>query len=100
MARPDSPHDAVRITSVAPGRSEDISHRQRNYLIAMAIRVVAFVVAVSLLDGWARWVGVVLAIFLPYVAVVFANGEEQRKEQFDVAGPAGHELPGTRRNEL
>lgn len=100
MARPDSADDAVRITSVASGRSEDISHRQRNYLLAMAVRVVAFVAAVALLDGWARWVGVVLAVFLPYVAVVFANGEEQRSEQFAVTGPAGRELPGARPHEL
>lgn len=100
MARNDSAADAVRITTLPEGRGSDLSHRQRNYLISMAIRVVCFVSAVALLEGWMRWVGVVLAIFLPYVAVVFANGEDQRKESFNLDAPGSAALPESKKGEL
>lgn len=43
----------------------------------MGIRTVSFVLAV-IADGWLRWVLVVLAIVLPYLSVVFANGGRER----------------------
>lgn len=101
MARRDQGDDAVRITTAAAGREEDIAKRQRNYLISMSIRVVCFLAAVALFDGWMRWVLMAAAIFLPYVAVLFANGEDQRQEPFDLAGPTATELPpSSRRDEL
>ena len=101
MARKDQGDDAVRITTVASGREEDIARRQRNYLISMSIRVVCFLAAVALFDGWMRWALMAAAIFLPYLAVVFANGEDQRQEPFDLDGPTARELPtAARREEL
>ena len=38
----------------------------------MAIRTVCFVAAVPL-QGWARWTAVLMAVLLPYFAVVMAN---------------------------
>ena len=57
--------------------SEDIAYRQRRYLIMMGIRTVCFVIAVVLFvnhAGWLTAIPVVGAIFLPYLAVVMANG--------------------------
>lgn len=39
----------------------------------MGIRVIAFIVAIVVTRGWIRVVAVVLALVLPWVAVVAAN---------------------------
>ena len=65
------------VTQARKPMSEDISYRQRRYLIMMAIRAVCFVGSVIMFInhlGWLAAFPVVLAIFIPYVAVVFANG--------------------------
>jgi DUF3099 family protein len=57
--------------------SQDISYRQRRYLIMMGIRLVCFVVAVVVFvngGGWLTVIPAAGAIALPYFAVVFANG--------------------------
>ncbi len=54
--------------------SEDISYRQRRYLISMGVRVVAFLLAVFLFHGVWRFIGAAIALVVPYFAVVFANG--------------------------
>src|SRR5436190_22372185 len=65
------------VTEAQRSRSEDISYRERRYLIMMAIRVVCFVVAVIVFakgGGWLTAIPAVGAIAIPYFAVVFANG--------------------------
>jgi hypothetical protein len=64
----------VLITSAAESRQTDIQRRQRRYLISMAFRVVCFVLAVLAFTGWVRFVAVAVAMVLPWVAVVAANG--------------------------
>ena len=54
--------------------------RTKRYLFSMGIRTVCFVAAV-LTHGWLRWVLIFLALALPYVSVVFANGGRERIEQ-------------------
>jgi hypothetical protein len=57
--------------------SEDISYRQRRYLLMMGIRALCFVIAVVLFTnhfGWLAAIPAFGAIFIPYFAVVFANG--------------------------
>lgn len=57
--------------------SEDIRYRQKRYLLMMAIRVVCFAAAIVLYVEHLRWlilIPAVGAIFIPYIAVVFANG--------------------------
>jgi hypothetical protein len=57
--------------------SEDIAYRQRRYLVMMGVRAVCFVGAVVMFVnhlGWLAIFPVALAIFIPYFAVVFANG--------------------------
>lgn len=67
-------HDAVSITGARRSLSEDVSARTRRYLLIMLVRTAAFVLAVVLTGGWLRWVCIVLAVVLPYIAVVIANG--------------------------
>lgn len=64
------------VTTARPGRSDDISARQRRYLWMMGIRLVCVPFAL-VVDGWARWVFIVGAVVLPYLAVVVANAVAQ-----------------------
>ena len=65
------------VTQARRPMSEDIRYRQNRYLIMMGIRVVCFAVAIVLFVVHMRWlvlVPAVGAIFIPYIAVIFANG--------------------------
>jgi hypothetical protein len=86
--------------------SEDIAYRQHRYLLMMGIRAVCFVVAIVMFVnhlGWLTAIPAVGAIFIPYFAVVFANGG---REPDNVRGfleyhpnlPARHE-PASQRPE-
>ena len=56
----------------------------------MAIRTVCFIGAV-VTDGWLRWVLVVAAFVLPYIAVVMANVASPRIDGPDLVPPEhGH----------
>jgi hypothetical protein len=65
------------VTEAQRSKSEDISYRERRYLIMMAFRVLCFVVAVVVFakgGGWLTAIPAIGAIVIPYFAVVFANG--------------------------
>jgi hypothetical protein len=89
-----SSSEAVRITTAAPSKAEEIAARQRRYLFSMAVRTACFIGAVAVGPGWLRWVLIVAAIILPYVAVVMANVSTNRSDSFELldGGPAGREL--------
>jgi hypothetical protein len=70
-------HEVHSITSAPQGLSEDQSRRTRRYLVQMGIRVVCLAGAVAI-DHWVRWVLVVGAVVIPYVAVLFANAGRDR----------------------
>lgn len=75
-------HDEpVRITTAASSPADDISARQRRYVLSMGIRTVCFVAAI-VADGWLRWVLIVAALLLPYVAVVMANNSNTKSDGF------------------
>jgi len=82
--------DAVRITTASASRNEDIAHRQRRYVISMAIRTVCFVGAIVVGDGWLRWVLIVAAVLLPYVAVVMANAASSKSDDFTLRDAVLH----------
>jgi len=72
---PAKPHEP-EVYSISATRSslhDDLGLRMKRYLLSMSLRTVCFVLAV-VFDGWLRWVFVGFAVFLPYVAVVIANG--------------------------
>ena len=89
------------VTQARRPMSEDISYRQRRYLMMMAFRAVCFGLTILLFVnhlGWLAAIPAVFAIFVPYVAVVFANGG---REPDNVRGfmeyrpnlPERHNLP-------
>ena len=75
------------ITAAATSQSDDMDTRIRRYLISMAIRTVC-VILVLVIDHPVRWVFAVLAIILPYVAVVMANAAGGRRRPPVPAVPA------------
>lgn len=86
---------AVRITSAPESPSGEIAARQRRYLISMGIRTVCFVGAIVVGDGWLRWVLIVLALVLPYIAVVLANAAPTRRDSPGLVPTLGNnELQG------
>jgi hypothetical protein len=65
------------VTQARRSLSDDISYRQRRYLLMMGIRAACFVIAVVMFVnhlGWLTVIPAVGAIVIPYFAVVFANG--------------------------
>ncbi len=65
------------ITDAQSGTSKDLAARQRHYLITMTFRLLCFV-SMIFVPGWFRWVLLAAAIFLPYIAVIFANQPDDR----------------------
>jgi hypothetical protein len=68
-----------RITDAGPSLSEDQAGRTRRYLWAMGIRTVCVIGAVLAPSPW-RWLLVVGAVGLPYIAVVMANAGRERSD--------------------
>lgn len=65
------------VTSAPRKAADDMNARIKHYLVTMGIRTSCFVLA-FLTSGWVRWTCVVLAVVLPYIAVVFANAHAPR----------------------
>lgn len=74
---PQSP--VYRISSVRRSLADDQRTRVRRYLISMAVRTGCFIGAVFV-DGPLRWVLLVGSVFLPWVAVVLANGSRENSQ--------------------
>jgi Protein of unknown function (DUF3099) len=69
--------EAHLVTEARPSLSQDISYRERRYLIMMGIRTVCFVTAILMFVnhlGWLTAIPAVGALVIPYFAVVLANG--------------------------
>ena len=75
--RKDSATPVYQITGARRGVREDVDQRTRRYLASMGVRTVCFILAV-VTHGYLRWGFIVLAVVLPYVSVVFANGGRER----------------------
>ena len=75
--REPTTQDVVSVTSAAPSPTLEQSARIRRYLITMAIRTTCFILLV-VVDSWWRWLFLVGAAVLPYVAVVLANARAPR----------------------
>ncbi|MGH3366395.1 MAG: DUF3099 domain-containing protein [Nocardioidaceae bacterium] len=72
MARMSPRGEPVRITTAQTSHLDEIKYRQKRYLISMGIRT-ACVIAAVVASGPLRWVFIIGAVVLPYVAVVMAN---------------------------
>jgi Protein of unknown function (DUF3099) len=87
--------EAVRITTAATSRAEDIAARQKRYVLAMSFRTACFVAAIVVTITWVRVLLIVGALVLPYVAVVMANAGSSKSDGFALVDGAGtsRELP-------
>ncbi len=83
--------EAVRITTAATNRIDDIAARQRRYLLSMTLRSVCFVGAVVAGLAGVDWLWPALiagALVLPYIAVVMANARTSRTDTFELRDTA------------
>lgn len=68
--------EAIRITTAAANRADDIAARQKRYLLSMSLRTICFVGAIIASLAGVDWLWPILiagALILPYIAVVMAN---------------------------
>lgn len=63
------------ITDAATAHSEEMRQRMIKYAVAMGIRMVCLIL-VFVLDGWLKIIAVAGAVFLPWIAVIIANGSD------------------------
>lgn len=68
---------SVVITDARSGTSLDQAQRMKRYAITMAFRTACFV-AILFVPGVFKWILVAFAVFLPYIAVLFANQADSR----------------------
>src|SRR3954462_12180569 len=82
------------VTQARRSRYDDIAARQKRYLISMAIRTAAVLVAFfAPIPMWARAFAIVAGLVLPWVSVTSANAgplPDHSMRQFD---PSANELP-------
>ncbi|WP_142036510.1 DUF3099 domain-containing protein [Arthrobacter sp. SLBN-100] len=71
------------ITDAAGAHSEDMRQRMIKYALAMGIRMVCLIM-IFVVDGWLKIVMVAGAVFLPWIAVVIANGSDKAEEHSDL----------------
>ena len=70
------------ITDAAGAHSEDMRQRMIKYALAMGIRLVCLIL-IFVVDGWFKLVMVAGAVFLPWIAVVIANGSDKAEIHSD-----------------
>jgi len=70
------------ITDAAAAHSEEMRQRMIKYAVAMGIRMVCLVL-VFVVDGWFKILPVIGAVFLPWFAVVIANGSDHAEVHSD-----------------
>jgi hypothetical protein len=70
------------ITDAATAHSDEMRRRMIKYAIAMGIRMVCLIL-IFVVDGWFKVIPVIGAVFLPWVAVVIANGSDRAESHSD-----------------
>lgn len=69
-------HD-IAVHSISDAReahSTEMRSRMIRYTVSMSIRLVCFILVFVVPYGWLSWVMIAGAVFLPYFAVIVANG--------------------------
>jgi hypothetical protein len=74
--------EVISITDAAAAHSEDMRERMIKYALAMGIRMVCLIL-IFVVDGWLKLVAVAGAVFLPWIAVVIANGSDKAEIHSD-----------------
>jgi Protein of unknown function (DUF3099) len=77
------------VTDAQRPKSEDISQRQRRYLISMGIRIALLPLVVFLFHGIWLFVAAGVVLLVPAFAVIYANGgrEPNNAAEFDSSDP-------------
>jgi hypothetical protein len=65
--------EVLNITDVQESHTDEMRRRMVKYTIAMSIRL-ACLLLFFFIPGWQRWLFVAGAVFLPWIAVIIANG--------------------------
>lgn len=84
--------DPVLITEAEPSLLEEHDSRKRRYIVTMALRAVCLVLATVFYQTlWIMGIFAVLAIVLPWVAVMLANDRPPKKKLDAHRFRAGHD---------
>lgn len=70
------------ITDAATAHSEEMRQRMIKYAVAMGIRMVCLIL-IFVVDGWFKILPAIGAVFLPWVAVIIANGSDKAEIHSD-----------------
>jgi predicted tellurium resistance membrane protein TerC len=70
------------ITDAATAHSEEMRQRMIKYAVAMGIRLVCLL-SIFVVDGWFKIIAVAGAVFLPWIAVIIANGSDKAEIHSD-----------------
>jgi hypothetical protein len=70
------------ITDAAAAHSDEMHQRMVKYAVAMGIRMVCLIL-IFVVDGWFKLVPIAGAVFLPWIAVVIANGSDKAEIHSD-----------------
>lgn len=70
------------ITDAATAHSEEMRQRMIKYAVAMGIRLVCLLL-IFVVDGWFKIIAVAGAVFLPWIAVIIANGSDKAEIHSD-----------------
>ena len=70
--------EVYSITAAPESLTDEQGPRTRRYLVSMTIRTACVLLAI-VVPGWPRWVFIVGAVVLPYLAVVAANASRNRR---------------------
>ena len=73
---PSGDSEVHSITDAAAAHSEEMRQRMIKYAVAMGIRMVCLIL-IFVVDGWLKILPVIGAVFLPWFAVIIANGGDQ-----------------------
>ena len=84
-------NQSQNITSAQPSLSQDQSARQRKYFWSMMIRTFCFILTVLLPSPW-RWIALIGALTLPYIAVIVANAGRETIRDAVMFRPKRNEL--------
>lgn len=81
-----------RITDADESRSADMHSRTVKYTVSMSVRLACFIAA-FFVHGWLQVVMLVLAVILPYFAVIMANASGTNLDKRSASNYYDHEPP-------
>jgi hypothetical protein len=79
---PSGDSEVHSITDAAAAHSEEMRQRMIKYAVAMGIRMVCLIL-IFVVDGWLKILPIIGAVFLPWFAVIIANGSDTAEVHAD-----------------